>query len=186
MWDKSYIVVYNSREKGDYVMNKLLLLVSILLVVTALAVACASEETAPTSTPAVSPAAIEAGYVGSEKCGQCHADEYSSFQVSGHPWKLKTAEVAKDNPLPLPEGYTWDDISYVVGGYKWKARYLDEDGYIITTTGGEPGKNQYNMMVGTWSDYHPGEEKKYDCGKCHTTGYSSEGNQGDLEGIVGT
>jgi hypothetical protein len=126
------------------------------------------------------------GYVGSETCARCHADKYSSFKVSGHPWKLKTAEVAKSNPLPLPEGYAWDDISYVIGGYKWKARYMDDKGYIITSAGGEPGKNQYNMMVGTWSNYHPGEEKKYDCGRCHTTGYSKEGNQGGLEGIVGT
>ncbi|MFQ5997623.1 MAG: multiheme c-type cytochrome, partial [Dehalococcoidales bacterium] len=143
----------------------------------------------PVPAPAAGPTptlAEELGYVGSETCGQCHADKYSSFRVTGHPWKLKTAEVAKSNPLPLPKGYTWDDISYVIGGYKWKSRYIGTDGYIITTTDGEPGNNQYNMMVGTWSDYHAGEEKKYNCGKCHTTGYSEEGNQGGLEGIVGT
>jgi len=35
-------------------------------------------------------------------------------------------------------------------------------------------------------DYHKDEDKKYDCGGCHTTGYSSEGHQDGLEGIVGT
>ena len=35
-------------------------------------------------------------------------------------------------PIPLPDGYTWDQISYVIGGYKWKSRYMDENGYIIT------------------------------------------------------
>lgn len=167
------------------------LLVGALLVIVLLFAACAKPAPTPAPAPAPAPAppptlAEELGYVGSEKCGQCHADKYSSFRVTGHPWKLKTAEVAKSNPLPLPKGYTWDGISYVIGGFKWKARYMDEKGYIITSTGGEPGKNQYNMMVGTWSDYHAGEVKKYNCGKCHTTGYSSEGNQGGLEGIEGT
>ncbi|GAW91796.1 multiheme C-type cytochrome [Calderihabitans maritimus] len=129
---------------------------------------------------------VKAGYVGSEKCTTCHSDKYNDFKVSGHPWKLKKAEVAKNNPLPLPKGYSWDDISYVIGGYKWKARYMDKDGYIITTTEDGPGSNQYNMMVGSWSDYHAGEKLPYDCGKCHTTGYSEEGNQDGLPGIVGT
>ncbi len=154
-------------------------LLVILLVSVPLITACAGEESSSTT-------ASELGYVGSETCAQCHAEQYSTFQVSGHPWKLKTAEVAKANPLPLPKGVTWDDVSYVIGGYKWKARYMDKDGYIITTTGDGPGQNQYNMMVGTWGDYHAGEEKPYNCGKCHTTGYSEEGNQGGLEGIVGT
>ncbi|NIM46275.1 MAG: hypothetical protein GTO54_11760, partial [Nitrososphaeria archaeon] len=63
---------------------------------------------------------------------------------------------------------------------------MGKDGFIITETDGKPGKNQYNLQTGTWSDYHPGEAKKYDCGRCHTTGYSEEGSQGGLEGIVGT
>lgn len=156
------------------------------LVVVLILAACSAEETSQPPKSEVSTMAEETGYVGSEKCGECHADKYSSFRVTGHPWKLRTGEEAKANPLPLPAGHTWDDISYVIGGYKWKARYIDNDGFIITTTEDGPGKNQYNLMVGTWSDYHPGEEKPYDCGKCHTTGYSAEGNQGGLEGMVGT
>lgn len=127
-----------------------------------------------------------ATYVGADKCLKCHPEEYNEWRVSGHPYKLRTAEEAKGASLPLPAGYTWDDISYVIGGYKWKVRYIGKDGFIITKTDGKPGKNQYNLQTGTWSDYHPGEVKKYDCGGCHTTGYSKEGNQGDLEGIVGT
>jgi hypothetical protein len=34
--------------------------------------------------------------------------------------------------------------------------------------------------------YHPGEQKPYDCGACHTTGYRAQGNQDGLEGIIGT
>lgn len=119
---------------------------------------------------------VAASYAGSEACAKCHASKYSDFRVSGHPWKLRTAEEAKFSPLPLPKGVTWHDITYVIGGYKWKARYLDKKGYIITTVDGQPGKNQYNLANGTWSDYEPGVVKKYDCGNCHNTGYSTEGN----------
>ena len=128
-------------------------------------------------------------YVGSDTCMSCHFKQYNDFVVSGHPYKLRKAQDAKIAGLPLPEGYTWDDISYVIGGKNWKARYMNKEGYIITTTGpnkDKPGKNQYNLWNDTWSNYHPGEKKKYNCGKCHTTGYSKEGKQDGLEGVVGT
>ncbi|MDP2277672.1 MAG: cytochrome c3 family protein [Nitrospirota bacterium] len=130
-----------------------------------------------------------AEYAGSESCFKCHPDQYNDFKVSGHPYKIQKAEDAKKWALPLPKGYSWDDISYVIGGAHKKSRYMDRKGYIITMTGPNkdvPGKNQYNLETGTWSDYHPGEKKKYDCGRCHTTGYKKEGNQDGLEGITGT
>lgn len=127
------------------------------------------------------------GYAGSEACLLCHKEQYNLFKVSGHSYKLRTAEQAMGAPIPLPEGYVWDDITYVIGGYKWKARFIGTDGYIITATAyGEDGKNQYNMMTGTWSNYHAGEVKPYNCGACHTTGYFAEGNQDNLPGLIGT
>ena len=134
--------------------------------------------------------AHQAGYVGSETCAKCHADKHNDWVVSGHPYKLRHASDAKIAGLPLPEGYTWDDISYVIGGSHKKIRYMDKKGYIITMTGpnkDKPGKNQFNMETGKWGDYHPGEKnKKYDCGKCHTTGYNTTtGSHSGLEGIVG-
>jgi formate-dependent nitrite reductase cytochrome c552 subunit len=128
-------------------------------------------------------------YAGTESCLECHQEIYNNFMFSGHPFKLRTVEDAKVSGIPLPDGYTWDDISYVIGGRNWKIRYIDDEGYIITMTGpnlDKPGKNQFNIETGEWSDYHPGEKKKYDCGGCHTTGYSKEGHQDDLEGIIGT
>lgn len=126
-------------------------------------------------------------YVGAEKCKMCHKDIYEDWKESGHPYILRVAKDAREAGLPLPEGYTWDDISHVVGGYKWKSRYLDKNGYFITRTkDGKNGSNQYNLETKAWTDYHPGEIKKYDCGKCHTTGYSSEGHMHGMEGIVGT
>jgi hypothetical protein len=105
--------------------------------------------------------------------------------VDGKPPVYPFSEV----PNP-PEGYTWDDITYVIGGYGWKARFIDQEGYIIT--GDENATTQYNLyneeleMGENWVAYHAGEEKPYDCGTCHTTGYSPEGNQDGLPGLVGT
>ena len=96
-----------------------------------------------------------------------------------------------------PQGYTWDDILYVIGGYNWKARFVDTEGYIITDEPGKTGNAEYlnqwnfaNPVIGKdagWVTYHSGEEKlPYNCGACHTTGYSPSGNQDDLPGLVGT
>jgi len=97
------------------------------------------------------------------------------------------AEQARHRALPLPTGYSWDDISYVIGGAYKKVRYIDKAGYIITSAkNGAELKTQYNLETGTWSFYHKGEKKPYTCGKCHTTGFKKTGHQDGLEGIKGT
>lgn len=133
-----------------------------------------------------SPLADALKYAGTESCVSCHAREYNDFRVAGHGYKLRPAAEAMKAQIPLPSGYSWKDISYVVGGYKWKARYLDKDGYIITAAGGQAGRNQYNLMTGQWSDYEAGTKKAYGCGSCHTTGYTKEGNQDGRPGITGS
>lgn len=126
-------------------------------------------------------------YVGSFKCFECHAEIFNKWQASGHPWKLRKAEEAKSAKLPLPPGYTWNDISYVIGGANWKARYIDRQGYIITTAkDGSEAKTQYNLEDGSWSFYHAGEKMPYKCGPCHMTAYSEKGHQDNLEGMIGT
>ena len=128
-----------------------------------------------------------AGYVGSGTCFKCHPDQYNDFIVSGHSYKLSRAEDAMKRPIPLPKGYSWDDISYVIGGKYKKSRYIDNNGYIITAAkDGSELKTQYNIETGTWSFYHKGEKKPYNCGKCHTTGYQKEGHQDGKEGLIGT
>jgi len=61
----------------------------------------------------------------------------------------------------------------VIGGFWWKARYINNEGKIYT------GPNrQYNIATDAFVAYHdtiPGT-KDYTCGGCHTTGYRSEGN----------
>jgi hypothetical protein len=84
------------------------------------------------------------------------------------------------NLSELPQGYTWEDISYVIGGYWWKARFMDKEGYIITDEPGNTGNseylNQWNYanpsldQNADWVTYKSGTEKlPYDCGTCHTT-----------------
>jgi hypothetical protein len=137
-----------------------------------------------------------AEFIGSEACAECHQAEYDVFIRSGHPWKLNAVVDGQlpdypftDVPRP-PDGYTWDDISYIIGGYNWKARFIDQNGYIIT--GDENATTQYNLpndeldLGNDWVAYHAGEEKSYDCGSCHTTGYVAQGNQNDMPGLVGT
>lgn len=146
--------------------------------------------------PSGSDATIGASYVTSEACAECHQDEYAAFVKSGHKYKLNKVVDGQPPEYPYtevpnpPEGYTWDDITYVIGGYNWKARFIDQDGYIIT--GDEDATTQYNFpneVLGTdegWSAYHAGEQKAYDCGPCHTTGYETEGHQDGLPGLIGT
>ncbi len=51
------------------------------------------------------------GCAGSDTCLKCHEAVYNDFRVSGHGYKLMPAQEAKTRPIPLPKGYTWDDIS---------------------------------------------------------------------------
>jgi len=135
--------------------------------------------------PAYSSFATE--YAGSESCFECHAEQFNQWQASGHPWKLRKVEKARYAKLPLPPGYSWDDISYVIGGANKKARFIDKKGYIITTAkDGSEAKTQYNIQDGSWSFYHKGEKKPYKCGPCHMTAYNKEGHQDNLEGMIGT
>lgn len=79
--------------------------------------------------------------------------------------KAKDAVKGTDNPSGTPKSYS--EISYVIGGFGWKARFIDKEGYIITGS-----KVQYNLKNKTYSGYHNNETgKKYNCGNCHTTGW---------------
>jgi hypothetical protein len=146
---------------------------------------------------------IGAEYVGSSTCAGCHPDVYDVFIKSGHAWNVSPVVEGQPPEYPFtqvsdpPEGYTWDDIQYIIGGYNWKARFVNQEGYIITDYPGESGNNDYNNqynfaneIVGNdafWTTYHSGEENlPFDCGSCHTTGYSIRGNQDEQPGLVGT
>ncbi len=160
-------------------------------------------ETGEASTGSTGGAAGSASYVGDSTCAGCHNEIYEVYMKSGHPWKLNKVVDGQPPDYPftelteLPEGWTWDDILFVIGGYNWKARFVDNEGYIVTDEPGKTGNseylNQWNFanpdidMDAGWVKYHSGEEQvPYNCGTCHTTGYKPGGNQDGLPGLVGT
>jgi len=144
-----------------------------------------SDDEATTAPPADPPVAL--AYVGSDVCGGCHTTTFNDFAKTGHPYKLNKVVDGQPPTYPFstvpapPAGYTWDDVTYVIGGYGWKARFIGLDGFIITAG----GQNQYNLATSGWVDYHKDEVKPFSCGTCHTTGYRGDGNQDGLPGIIG-
>ncbi|NJN28503.1 MAG: hypothetical protein HC819_22280 [Cyclobacteriaceae bacterium] len=75
----------------------------------------------------------------------------------------------------------------MIGGFAWKAQYVDKNGYIYT---GDDA--QYNLQTDAPAPYHAElapVTKQFDCGQCHTTGYvsTSEGGaaQDGLAGMTG-
>jgi hypothetical protein len=136
--------------------------------------------------PAVSATDDGADYVGARSCAPCHREIFDQWSQTGHAWILHRPGAMKAHDFPLPEGLAIEDISYFVGGFRWKALFLDRQGYFVTSNGSGPGANQFNLQGRHWVDFRPGEKVSYDCGRCHTTGYTSEGHQDGLPGIIGT
>jgi hypothetical protein len=134
-------------------------------------------------------------YVGHDACQPCHSAIYGEYIQTGHPYKLNKVVDGQPPEYPFtevlnpPEGFTWDDITYVIGGYNWKARFIDQNGFIITGDA-----VQWNLENQTWSGYHADEEigtKPYNCGRCHTTGWQTVEDNGGvrqdgLDGMAGT
>ncbi|HEX7401316.1 MAG TPA: hypothetical protein VF369_03970, partial [candidate division Zixibacteria bacterium] len=130
-------------------------------------------------------------YVGSQACQTCHGTIYDSFTKTGHFYELTLADSAQhpgyypySSLAGPPTGYSWDQISYVIGGFWWKAQFMDQNGYIITGN-----QAQYNLATQEWVPYEESvQNQEYDCGPCHTTGYdaSTSAHQDNLPGIVGT
>ncbi|MCL1146616.1 Ig-like domain-containing protein [Shewanella marinintestina] len=164
----------------------------------------------------------EAIYAGTQACLQCHNDETSSIggapshQFHGHNFKISKVGNDEtpsfpyssvdgaialidndgnptDNALGAPQSYA--DVSYTSGGFAWKYRWLDKDGYIVT---GKQAQHNINAIMEGRDDQHMSNynagsvNKPYNCGNCHNTGWkpTSEDfhpqHQDDLPGIEGT
>jgi predicted CXXCH cytochrome family protein len=153
--------------------------------------------------PAGAPGPTGAEYVGDQLCSGCHYDISQTYMKSGHPWSLTAVTNGKSQTYPftqitsVPQGYSVNNISYIIGGYFWKAIFLNSQGYIITGAPSSSGDltyfNQYNFgntslgLNPGWASFHSGDANlSFTCGSCHTTGYSTGGNQDNLPGIVGT
>jgi hypothetical protein len=134
-----------------------------------------------------SPVFATSDFAGSDSCSECHAEIYSSWHATGHHQMLRKANKADHSKLPLPQGYSWKDISYVIGGHEKKALFVDLKGYLITAAkNGSNAPAMYDIDKGLWRNYLPGKKKSYDCAFCHTTGYRVDGHQDGRPGIVGT
>jgi predicted CXXCH cytochrome family protein len=136
---------------------------------------------------------VPAEFIGAEACAECHGDLVDDFQRTAHANIMTPIDgAAPDLPFSRvanpPEGYTWDDISYVIGGYRWKALFLDNDGNFITGDAAQYNlENDALKVDAAFVPFHSGEVLPYgDCATCHTTGYSPLGNQDGMPGMVGT
>lgn len=96
----------------------------------------------------------ELAYVGSTACAACHANVAALHAFTGHAQALKpvlgpppaypidTANV----PPPPPPGYQYDQLSYVIDGYRKAARYVNTAGFLLTD--GTAGANaQYDLPI---------------------------------------
>jgi hypothetical protein len=137
----------------------------------------------------------ERGYVGTDTCLGCHGAaaitgvDLSDFLLTGHSFKLNAVDNGTPPEYPVttlagpPEGLEWDDVSFVIGGFRYKYRVMDANGYIVLGPSA-----QYNFPSRAFGGYDNDEShtdlegnvgpwgsnigrKEYDCGKCHTTGY---------------
>lgn len=146
--------------------------------------------------PAGEDATAEQEFIGSEECGACHEEIFARFELNGHAHALTAVngqpptypydDVTNGIPEP-PAGYSWEDISYVIGGNGWMARFVDTDGYVITGDAAQYNFANENLETeAEWVAYHAGEPVAFDCGRCHTTGYATQGKQDNREGIDGT
>lgn len=131
-----------------------------------------------------------ASYIGSRACMACHPEVALLHLVHGHSQKLKKiqngapsypeAGVRAGVPDP-PDGKQWSDVAFVIGGYIRKARFVDQQGFIMTD-GVEGVNTQWNLdfppsgTTADWAPYEPDRDpadpKPYDysCFVCHTTG----------------
>lgn len=146
--------------------------------------------------PAGEDATASQTFVGAEQCGSCHEEEYGRFALSGHANALHeingSAPVYPYDDLTAgvtspPGGHSWADISYVIGGYGWMARFVDQEGYVITGDAAQYNfANEDLETAAEWVAFHPDEQVSFDCGRCHTTGYAEQGHQNNQVGIDGT
>ena len=149
----------------------------------ALAAALAALVAGCTSDPKM--AASKATFVGSDKCGSCHVDEYKTWKSSLHAKMIRTpreallkdagdnwAKDAKGNAGPTKgnidgKAATMNDIVYVVGSH-WKQRYLVKN----PATGNlQFMDKQWNTVHKQWEPYGQKNDWETQCATCHATGY---------------
>ncbi len=151
--------------------------------------------------------AEERGYVGTAVCVECHDTLAEQSALSAHANALKVVTSDEGPSWPYddltggvpspPGGRSWSDMAYVLGGFAWKAIYVQDDGYLLTGSADEQTQWTFaNAWIGSdagWQDFHPGQQRPFECGGCHTTGWipceagdPSCPHQGELAGMAGS
>lgn len=152
------------------------LAVGAVLAVPVLFLACADEK--EPSAPVVDNAFIGSAACGAQAACHQHAQIVAQVEASGHPHILTPVlgGVKPGDPLRLdddpPTGTTWNELRYVVGGYGWKALFVNEQNQLLSGS-----ETQYNIpteqyRTPEWAafDAGPSAEYDYECFRCHTVG----------------
>ena len=127
----------------------------------------------------------KATFVGSEKCGSCHVDEYKTWKDTYHAKMVRATRDgllkdardnwvrdAKGNPGPTKANITGapatlEDVVYVIGS-KWKQRFLVKN----PTTGNHQFLDkQWNRVSNAWEGYGQKNDWETQCSTCHATGF---------------
>jgi hypothetical protein len=154
-----------------------------------------------------------ADYVGSAACSACHPEIAAEHDLHAHAHMLNPvtgqaptfpAEADRAGVPDPPEGVTWSDVRYVIGGYLRKARFVDSNGFTLTNDANgvdtqwnlaSPANGSSSGFVPYENDGHFSSEnpKPYDhsCFQCHTTGPKAQDTddprfQDNLPGQAGT
>jgi hypothetical protein len=150
-----------------------------------------------------------ASFIGSAACSACHADIAELSSLHGHSFMLNPiAGAPPEYPVQAeragvpdpPAGQTFDDVSYVIGGYTHYALFVRTDGFLMTD-GTEGVPTQWNLAFranGTpagFVSFMPGQTEPlpyaFDCFRCHTVEpqpqtAASPLSQDNRPGILGT
>ena len=184
-------------------MKKILLLISAIFIAGVLYFAYANlskiypfykqltQEHAGTEVNLQPQAQESAHFVGSQRCIECHDDNYKEWSHSNHPKMIQdikknpSAVVADFSKLPSDANFLLKDAIYTVGG-KFKQRFMlrkDLNGtedYVL-------GNYQWNVQTQKWQGFKPWKywyKNAYPhdnnalptsraCDGCHFTGYMS-------------
>jgi hypothetical protein len=129
--------------------------------------------------------AQEPGYVGSEKCAQCHGAKYESYRETWHARFLRPASdetVLGDFGSTDPDlTFSREDVVYALGG-QFSQRYLTElDGELYVLPA------QWNVADEEWVAYRPDDwqDRPYTqfCAGCHTTGFDADTGEWLEDGV---
>lgn len=170
------------------------LIVVAIVVATAAQVGCPgfsilpSGVSLPVFNNTIDPTNRGASFIGSDACSACHPDVAAIHRRHGHAHQLTAgsgapptfpAEAARAGVPDPPGGQAWTDIAFVIGGYRKRALFIDQNGFI-QTNGVDGFDAQWNLDFpanGTVAEFVPFEPAAaapmpydFDCFRCHTTG----------------